>query len=602
MNNTISEIKSRLNIIDLISEYLPLKKAGMNYRAPCPFHHEKTPSFFVSEEKQLWHCFGCGAGGDLFEFFMKIEGMEFKEALNILAKRTGVPLEFGNRGERDQRSVLYQICYEAAVFFNQKLFQSPHADIARNYLKKRGVKDKTAQEFCVGYSPHSWNELKDYLLKKGFPMAEIANAGLIVKSARGNDFYDRFRNRVMFPIWNHFGEIAGFSARVLNEAEDKMGKYINTPETPIFKKSALLYGLFQGKESIKQEKMAIFVEGQMDVVSCHQAGWKNVVATSGTAMTEEHIRLIKRYTACVGLCFDTDRAGLTAMMRATKLFLAQDLNAKVIKVIGGKDPDEAIQKDPRLFHTALDNAKDLLDFYFESVIGHLDPRDGEAKRKAVSFLLKLLSYASNGVLQTHYLQRLSSAVDISEPILREEMKKLQNKEKSGLSNQNRSEPSAAVQFKRDQVLVERLLALLLKDQSLFQNIPEDFEALLDAYPFEVRLYRFLKSLYAEKKSPLEGVVYEALKKQTGSDGRSQFYLDRLILLKDYLYSEFSAQDLAKERGAIIKELEKLILSDRLLSLQRQLRSLESQKNGNGGDDAASAIMREIYKISQKIKA
>ena len=425
------EIKNRLNLVDIVSEYITLNKTGANYKALCPFHNEKTPSFLLSEDKQIWHCFGCGLGGDLFEFIMKIEAVDFKEALKLLGSKAGVEISFGVPGERTKFR-LYEVLAEAVHFYRDGLLNHPEAALARDYLNKRKITPKTSQNFSLGYSLYSWNALRDHLGKKGYTLEEMDRAGLVVRSSKNSgDYYDRFRGRLMFPIYNSFGNAVGFSARVLDPERDKMGKYINSPQNEIFDKSRILYGLYQAKEAMKRKKEVVIVEGQIDVLSSHQAGVVNTVATSGTALTGEHVKMLSRYVECVQFCFDQDKAGRSALLRASKVVLPTDLKSKVVLIEPGMDPDDLIQKSPEQWLSALEKSPYLMDYYFETLIENIDPNDPYSKKKSVEFILKLLSLVKSQIVVNHYFGQLSSILGVSESYLAAEMNRFSMAFKAG---------------------------------------------------------------------------------------------------------------------------------------------------------------------------
>jgi DNA primase len=289
MNDT-QTIKDRIDIVQFIQEYLPLKKSGVNWKSNCPFHQEKSPSFMVHPEKQIWHCFGCGKGGDVFSFLQEMEGLEFKEALKLLADRAGVKLEESNKHEVDKsvRNRLLQITSAAAYFFNRLLVEMPIGKAAREYLNTRGVQQKTLQTWQIGYIPEQWDLLTQYLFKKGYALNDLVSAGLTIKkegvdNSTGRGYYDRFRGRIMFPICDSYGQVVGFTGRVLKEHEHSGGKYVNTPQTMLYDKSRVIYGVHHAKQAIKALDSVVLVEGQMDVISSHQAGLSNVVAVSGSS-------------------------------------------------------------------------------------------------------------------------------------------------------------------------------------------------------------------------------------------------------------------------------------------------------------------------------
>ena len=323
--NQAEEIKSKLDIVEVIREYVQLKPVGVNFTARCPFHRERTPSFVVSPERQIWRCFGCGKGGDVFSFVMEIEGLNFIEALRQLAPKAGVQLRSYNPQETSRRNRLLDAADLAAKYYHKVLLETPEAAGARQYLQQRGLKPETIAEWQIGYSRESWDDLFNFLKAKGFSEQEIFLAGLSVKKEQGVGYYNRFRGRIMFPINDAAGNPVGFSARVSpeREATERMGKYINSPQTQIYDKSKILFGLDKAKNFIREAETAMVVEGQMDALSSHQAGFKNAVASSGTALSGDQIKLLKRYADNVLFAFDVDTAGQIAAERGIEQALGQ---------------------------------------------------------------------------------------------------------------------------------------------------------------------------------------------------------------------------------------------------------------------------------------
>src|SRR3989344_570416 len=386
MEDNVSKIKDRLDVVDVISGYLKLQKTGINFKARCPFHNEKTPSFVVSPERQVWHCFGCSKGGDIFSFIQEIEGVEFIEALRILATKAGIELDVSARGGsafggKDDKTKLYEVC-EAATKFFEKQFSSNTGKLALDYLKNRGVTDSTIKEFRLGFAPNDWNALGTFLKNCSYSENEIVEAGLAIK--RTNDqqlttndkgIYDRFRSRIMFPISDLNGRIVGFTGRIFEEGSSVVGrkssvdvaKYINTPQTKIYDKGKILYGLNKAKMDIKQTDQCILVEGNMDALMSYQAGVKNVVASSGTALTSSHLILLHRYTTNLGFCFDTDQAGAMATKRGIGLALSQGFNIKVVEINDKecKDPADLVRKNSDSWSKAVGQAKPVMEFYFD---------------------------------------------------------------------------------------------------------------------------------------------------------------------------------------------------------------------------------------------
>ena len=326
-DSPIDEIKQRLDVVDIVREYVPLQQAGTNWRARCPFHNEKTPSFMVSKEKQIWHCFGCGKGGDLIEFVKEIEGIEFPEALRILAQKAGVVLRRQDPKVISVKTRLFDLMAEATNFFIGKL-NFIEAGQARKYLAERGLKEETLKEWQIGWALDSWDELAKYLQNKGFSDNQIVASGMVVKKQSGAGHYDRFRGRIMFPIFDVSGSVVGFTGRILIETDKSGGKYVNTPQTTIYDKSRVIFGLDKAKQEIRKKDLAVVVEGQMDVIASHQVGVCNVVASSGTALTNQQVGLLSRYTKNLAFCFDADSAGEQATKRGIDIALANTRSSK----------------------------------------------------------------------------------------------------------------------------------------------------------------------------------------------------------------------------------------------------------------------------------
>jgi len=415
----IEQIKSKLDIVDLVSEYLQLKPAGQgSFKACCPFHQEKTPSFFVSKSKQIWHCFGCGEGGDQFEFVQKMEGMDFPQALRTLAEKAGVELPQYNKKEASEKQKLIQINELAAKFYHKVLLDSSIAESAREYIKKRNLDTQTVDEFKLGHAPDQWEILLNFLKQKGYKEEDVNLAGLAVKKEQGG-FYDRFRGRVMFPIQNIQGQVVGFTARSL-KSDAKEAKYINTPQTSIYNKSDILYGLDKAKRAIKEKDLLIIVEGNMDVISSHRVDVKNVVASSGTALTQNQLNIIQRYTNNIAFSFDADSAGQVAAKRGIDLALEHGMNVSVILMAGdAKDPDDIINQDPALWQKAVDGRVNVMEYYFGIAKDKYDVNTALGKKDMAKYLLTEISKLSDGVEQSHWLQQLAGILNVKEDILRE---------------------------------------------------------------------------------------------------------------------------------------------------------------------------------------
>ncbi|MDL1892144.1 DNA primase, partial [Sphingobacteriales bacterium CHB3] len=361
----IEEVRRASDIVDVISGYVRLKKRGKNFLGLCPFHTEKTPSFNVSPERQMYHCFGCGVGGNVLTFVMEHEKVSFVEAVRTLAERAGILLP--EEGVEDKEKIteseaLYNACRSAARFFHENMMNTVEGQLALEYFRHRGFKEETIRSFGLGYSMNGWDSLLKVAQRENIPVDVMEKAGLLIKREDGSGHYDRFRGRAMFPIFSVTGRVIGFGARKLRKDDPLPGKYINSPETPIYSKSRSLYGIFQAKEAIREHEYAILVEGYADLISVYQEGMKNIVASSGTALTEEQIDLIGRYARKITLVYDADSAGSKATMRGVDLIIEQGLDVRVAALPEGDDPDSFVKKNGgEAFGKLLDTAASFLD-------------------------------------------------------------------------------------------------------------------------------------------------------------------------------------------------------------------------------------------------
>ena len=430
----IDEIKQRLDIADVVSDYVTLKKSGRNFKALCPFHQEKTPSFFVFPERGSWHCFGsCGSGGDIFSFVMKKEGIDFGQALRLLADRAGVTLmpKGRERAEDKRMERLYQANEAAAHYYHHLLLNAKAAEIGRSHLRGRGVPQEMVESFQLGFSPDSWDALRQHLLGKGYVEDELLRAGLVIEKEGGGS-RDLFRNRLMIPIRNDEGRVAGFGARAL---DDTIPKYLNSPQTAIFDKSGILYGIDRAKGAIRERALAIIMEGYMDVITAHQYGMANVVASMGTSLTQKQVAIIKRLTKNLTLALDADAAGDEATLRGLELArqaFSERLtsmpdwlggtsklrgNLRIILLPRGKDPDEVIREDPEAWQRLVDEATPLMDYFLKAVTSKLDLSREDERAVAAEQLLPLISEIEDGVERALYLKRLAGLVGVDERTL-----------------------------------------------------------------------------------------------------------------------------------------------------------------------------------------
>ncbi|MBU6388288.1 DNA primase [Patescibacteria group bacterium] len=420
--DTVQQIKERLSIQDIVSPYVKLRRAGRSLVGLCPFHKEKTGSFHVSLERGTWHCFGCGLGGDGFSFIEKIEGVDFKGALKILAEKAGVKITtiYGseNREAASKKERLHALMSRAGEWYASKFAGSP----AEAYAKKRGLTGETIAAWRLGFAPEAWRALLEALSAEGFSTQELLAAGLI-KEADGKPgtYYDRFRNRLMFPIRDVAGRVVAFTGRAL--ADDDLAKYLNSPETELYHKSDILFGMDRAKDAIRVRKFTMLVEGQIDVLHAHQAGFTNAVALSGTALTEKHLALMKRYSENLMLVLDADPAGLKATARSAELALRQGLRVKAARLPSGKDPADLISEDPKEFAKRVTAAKPIVEFFLAE-LGEMESDPHRLLRLAESIVLPLLSAMPSPMEREHFIQATARSLGLSGEAVRESLKRL----------------------------------------------------------------------------------------------------------------------------------------------------------------------------------
>ena len=582
----VEEIKSKMDIVDLIKEYVDLKKAGINWKGNCPFHNEKTPSFMVNAERQFYYCFGCHEGGDIFSFLQKKEGLEFPEVLKLLAQKTGVTLKNSNKRATSQKTRLYDLIDEATSFF-QKNLTKDNVKFVREYLDKRKLDEKVTENFRIGYANDSWDEVLNHLRTKGFNENEIFQAGLIVRKEKGSGYYDRFRDRVMFPVVDLHGNVVGFSARTMSA--DVPAKYINTPETDIYKKSKLLYGLSLSKKAIRDKNFVVMVEGNMDVITSHRVGIENVVAVSGTALTEEQVLLVKRFTDNVAFCFDMDDAGQNAAQRSIDIALKNEMNVKIIKLVSGKDPDECINEDPKAWVTSIEDAVGVMDFHFSRVLGKYDLGKVEHKKLIAKELLTEIKKLTNPIEQDHWVRQLANKLDVDNRIL------------WGLLPNNPS-VSTSVQV-RPKVEEEKIVVAITIDYiilSLVLNYPVNMKYVLDNLSPDLMsekyldLYKQLFVWYSNDKDITREKLAELV------FGENYLHIDDndvkgLYLYSDNAYDSYSDEDTRREIVKLIHRYKLLFFQKRTKEIQSQIQEVEA----SGDLEKLNDLMKELQDINFK---
>lgn len=561
-NNHLEEIKSRVDIVDFISEYVSLKKAGQNWRGLCPFHSEKTPSFMVSPSKQIFHCFGCGSGGDIFAFLVKYENLTFKESLNLLAKRAGVELsdssKYGTaRGEKEPLMGLYK---DANFFYQENLRKNP---AAMSYLAKRGIDTGSQKLFSIGYAPEKWDALFSYLKRKDYKPEIIKKAGLVSSGTKG--YYDAFRNRIIFPIFDLRGDVVAFGGRVM---DDSLPKYLNSSESLIFSKSKILYGLNLAKDSIKKMGFVIFVEGYIDVITTHIHGFTNAVAPLGTSLTHEHGKLIKRFTKDTVLVFDGDEAGIKAAKNGIRILSENGLDTKVLLMPRGEDPDSLLRKKGKdVFAALLQKAVPVVDFFVM--------QKGD-KYVIAQEAIEAIAKIPDSVKRGDYVKQLADRMRFNETDLREEMAKVIKRSlpKPSLSGQHvkaAGTPPAARPL-HEVYMLQLVLQFPEKAVEVFENVSDDdFED-----PVTKSIYKKMQggltdynTLIAEcgddEKSLLTGILFN-----TEFENPEKIFRDCLKRLKSKKRS-FLLNELQDKIKRAEQERDNTLLKTLLLEKQKLLK-------------------------------
>ncbi len=576
LNSPIEDIKARLDIVEVIGSYIKLQKAGASYRALCPFHSEKSPSFFVSPARQIWHCFGgCSDGGDVFKFVMKIEGVEFGDALRLLAQRAGVelkPLTRESAGWRTERQRLYEICELAAKFFEKQLDGSSTGKDAKKYLLGRGISEENIRKWRLGWAPDTWQGLSDFLVSKGYKNEEIVKAGLAIRKEEVSNIqypisniqsYDRFRGRIIFPIFDLNSQTVGFSGRIFqNQKDEEVAKYLNTPNTLLYDKSRLLYGLDKAKLEIRKKDFCILVEGNIDVIMAHQAGSENTVATCGTALTNEQLKILKRYSNNLLAAFDMDIAGEAATKRGIDLAQLLGFNIKIVRLLSGKDPADIILVNKKGWEDGLKTAKSILDFYFEIAFRDADPKTAEGKKKISRILVPALKRIPDKIEQSHWIQEMAKRLGARENDVREELRKvktenydIKHKEKIILSQKPRKE-----------LLEERLITLLLISKS-----PQDLEFIKNKKIANLtpKIQEILKKI---KENLIKGSKQDAIGLSSElADLFNLFYLKAEI-------EEIEEKEIVPEIKNCIQELQSLEIKNKLDEISSEIKMAEKEGN------------------------
>lgn len=591
MQKVWEEVKDRLKVEDVVGEYVPLKPAGQNLRGLCPFHHEKSPSFMVSPQRQIWHCFGCGEGGDVYAFIKKIEGVEFADALKILAKKAGVELKREDPKVSSKRTKVLDVLSSVARYYRDEFTDSSDlgALAAREYIyRKRGVTPETADTWGLGYAGDAWDGAYIYLKEKGFTDEDIFDAGITVRKTTQRGFFDRFRGRVMFPVRDQHGVVVGFGGRVIVERPNE-GKYINSPQTLVYNKSEVVYGLDRAKDGIRREKYVVLVEGNMDCISSHQAGVTHVVASSGTALTQGQLTLLKRYTDTIALAFDVDTAGQLALKRSLELAFEMGLTVEVVPLDGAKDPDELIRRDPELWNRALARKVSVLQYFVTQRLAHTQRAESaKVKKELMDDLAPLLARLSDPVERAHYSELISAGLGIASSAVMERVRQYKSgvaaqgmAHVSGVGQRTSADGARGARMAREQFIpsAQSLEGQAVKMAARLISLILVFPQYIDDIQGEWFPSKELRALWDE----LTDAGVEGFMKRT--DAWSQ----RLFFLKE-----------SQEETMPIHELEEELFKARAYIWQFFLRNEQKRFMHQLKDDTALANKDEVMRMLKKV--
>lgn len=585
MDSAIEEIKRKIDIVEYIGSFITLKKTGKNYKAVCPFHDEKTPSFVISQDRQIWRCFGaCQKGGDVIAFLMEWENLTFFEALKELAQQAGVKLDNVKFEDRQwqQKEHFLKLNQLAAKYYHFILTEHSSGKAGLKYVTDRGVNEKLIKTFNLGYAPQSWDSLLKFLIKKGYSKKDILEAGLVIQ--KGDRFYDRFRGRLMFPIMDARHNVLGFSGRLLSKSE-KQAKYVNTPETPVYHKRETLYGIHVAHDKMRKDDQAVITEGEFDMISCFKHGITNAVAIKGSAFTKQQLNLLKRYTKHLVLALDSDFSGTETTLRAIKEAEDMDFRIEVIRYDFGKDPDEALQKDPVAFKKLIKKPMPIYDFIIQTALERHDEKNPYEKKEIVSDILPFIKNISNPIVKAHYVKRLAALIDSEERDIDAMMRSFELKEKK----REKNIPERPVEkTDRLQKLQSYILALMLQDEHPDQKArivlevlePEDFT--VPSYSEIMKAFHAYTTKTSDKDSNFE--IHTFTK---NFDSPLQRVLDELFLYDTTIHTVTPKDEIDSTR-----DFKRSLYQLKQMSLRHRI------KEGAASGENTEAVSKWTKKLAQ----
>ena len=585
MENQIEEIKKKIDIIEFIGSFITLKKVGRNFKANCPFHQEKTPSFVVSPERQIWHCLGsCGDGGDIVKFLMKWENIAFIEALKELAQKAGVSLKNINYEDRiwKKKERYFMMNAQATDFFEYVLSKTKFGKKGLEYLTGRDIKAPVIIKFQLGYSPSSWDSLRLFLKKKNYSDEEISENGLLVKNDRGR-YYDRFRGRLMFPLKDARGNVVGFSGRIL-EPDAKEAKYVNTPETPIYHKRETLFGINLARESIKTEKNVFIVEGEFDMITPYSKGFSNFVAIKGAAITTEQLMLLKRYTDKITLALDADEAGEEAMKRGIVEAEKMDFDIQVIKIDFAKDPDEAIRKDLNAFKKAVKKPVPVYDFIIDSAVKKYPEDTPFNKKKIGDEVIPYIERIVNPIVKSHYVKKIAHLLNVEEEGVTNLISKIKRKIEQKASYKLNISPKTKEE--RHLIIEKYLLSLVFQSDDIDKMSTLIF-SVIGPKDFSLPVYQKICKNFIDKKEKEKIFDVNYFVKYLPAEIRPAF--DEIYLF------DSSDHNLSKEN------IEKLMFELKRFSLKNQIKkTLEEKAESQEKNKQLITITNSLKEVEKKL--
>ncbi len=591
MSDVTEQIKERINVAELLGEYLRLEKAGSNYKALCPFHNEKTPSFMVNPERNFWYCFGCQKGGDIFTFIQEMEGIEFRESLERLAERAGVELPKispAYKERKSQRQKITEIIELATKVYEYYLLKHKQTKDIREYLQKRGMGEEVIKKFRLGYAPNAWSFILEYLKNKGYQVKDILETGLLVEKEGKSKYYDRFRDRIMFPIIDITGKVVGYSARIAPGGDEHNAKYINTPQTTIYDKSRVLYGLYQSRAEVRKKGEVIVVEGNADVILSHQAGVENVVAISGTALTAEQVKVLKRYAGEVKLCLDMDEAGQKATEKSIEVCLSLGMNVEIITLPRNiKDVGELVEKKAEEWREVAQKSQPVMEYYFAKIFKKYNVENIKERKEIASQLLNIISHIGDPIEKNYWIKKLAIKIAVEEDVLTDVLEKiklnsetkgnLSEKSENDFPTQQDKQPEKEQRKTRKDILEEQLLGLFI----LF---PNELKAKIADFKTEIL-------------SQPSKIIWQSIKENNQEKDENK--LNQLAVKVKYSYDDKSGLSENKinpleEWELTVNELKKEVKVEKAKKITLDIKRAEEA----GDEEAAEILLAELKKLKK----